>query len=104
MRFLLGLILAFFSAYTVWIASEFGYTSVFVVTLREPPSTQALIDLLIACSLLFFVILSDHRQKGRPLIQFIPFAIATAVAGSIGPLLYFIFYPDLLMPNKKAQN
>ncbi len=96
MRFLLGAVLVLFSAYSGWIVFDFGYLSVFHVTLREHPSTQVFIDLLIACGLLFLVMVADYRKNGRSLLKFIPFVIVTALAGSIGPLLYFIVYPDLL--------
>lgn len=96
MKILLILVLALFSAYTGWVAWEFGYLSVFEVSLREHPSTQAIIDLWIACGLLFLIIFADHLRSGRPLIHFVPFAIVTSIFGAIGPLLYFICYSDLL--------
>lgn len=96
LRFLLILVLALFSLYTGWIAWEFGYTSVFEVSLRQHPSTQALVDLWISCGLLFFVIIFDNRRNGRPFRKVAPFAIVTMLLGAIGPLLYFLVYPNLL--------
>jgi hypothetical protein len=104
MRFLLGTVLVLFSVYTGWIVWEFGYTSVFEVTLREHPSTQALIDLLIACGLLFFVMILDNRRSGRPFRKVAPFAIITILAGSIGPLLYFLVYSNLLKSKSEIGN
>lgn len=101
MRVILGTILILFSIYTGWIAWEFGYTSVFEVSLREQPSTQVLIDLFIAGGLLFVIMILDNRKRGRSFGKIIPFAIVTALGGSIGPLLYFTVYPDLFMSGEK---
>lgn len=95
-RLLLGTVLVPFSIYTGWIAWEFGYTSVFEVTLREHPSTQVLIDLFIAGGLLFVIMVLDNQRSGRSFRKILPYAIVTCLLASIGPLLYFIVYPDLL--------
>ncbi len=100
-RILLGTILILFSIYTGWVVWQFGYTSVFEVTLREHPSTQVLIDLFITGGLLFVVMVLDHQRSGRSLSKFVPFAIVTILAGSIGPLLYFIVYPDLFKSSSR---
>lgn len=101
MKLLLGTILVLFTIYTGWIAWEFGYTSVFEVSFREHPSTQAIIDLWIACGLLFFIMILDNQKSGRPFQKVAPFAIITILAGSIGPLLYFLVYSDLLKLKSK---
>jgi hypothetical protein len=100
MRGFIGFVLLAFSLYTGWIAWEYGYTSVFEMAFREQPTTQAVVDLWIACGLLFFIMILDNRRNGRSLREVAPFAIVTVLAGSIGPLLYFFFYPDLLQANK----
>lgn len=96
MRFLLGTVFVLFSIYTGWVAWEFGYTSVFEVSLREHPSTQVLIDLWIAGALLFFIMILDNRRQGRSFRKVAPFAILTLFFGALGPLLYFFVYPNLL--------
>jgi hypothetical protein len=103
LRFLLATVLVLFSIYTGWIIWQFGYTSVFEVCLREHPSTQALIDLLISCGLLFFIMIFDNRRSGRPIRKVVPFAIVTVLAGSIGPLLYFLVYSHLLKPKTESE-
>ena len=96
MRFILAIIFIAFSAYTAWIVWEFGYLSVFQVTLQQHPSTQVLLDLFIGVGLLFVIMLVDHYRSGRSLKKVLPFVLLTGVFGSLGPLLYFIFYPQLL--------
>jgi uncharacterized membrane protein len=85
-----------FSLYTGWIIWEFGYTSVFEVSLREHPSTQVLIDLFVMGGILMAAMITDNQRSGRPLSKLVPFMILAILAGSIGPLLYFIVYPSLV--------
>lgn len=96
MRYLIGTVLVLFSIYTGWVAWEFGYTSVFEVALKEHPTTQVLIDLWISCGLLFFIMILDNRRNGRSFRKVAPFAVITLLVGAIGPLLYFLVYPNLL--------
>lgn len=101
MRFVIATILILFSLYTGWIVWEFGYISVFEVAFREHPTTQAVVDLWIACGLLFFIMILDNQRSGRSFRKVLPFAIVTILAGSIGPLFYFLVYPGLLKPTGK---
>jgi hypothetical protein len=101
-RVMLGVVMLLFTAYTAWIAWEFGYTSVFEVAFREHPTTQAVIDLWISCGLLFVIMVLDHRRSGRTLGAVVPFALVTMLLGAIGPLLYFIVYPGLLTSKEPA--
>lgn len=96
MRLMLGAILILFSAYTGWIVWEFGYLSVFEVSLREHPSTQVVVDLFVTGFILFLVMIADNRRRGRPLKKVLPFLVLGIFAGSIGGLLYFLINPDLL--------
>ncbi len=98
MRLFLGAVLVLFSLYTGWIVWEFGFTSVFEVTLREHPSTQVLLDLIISGGILLLVMIQDNHRSGRSFRKVAPFVITTLIAGSIGPLIYFLKYPDLLKP------
>lgn len=101
MRFFLITVLAIFSIYTGWIVWEFGYTSVFEVSLREHPSTQVLVDLFITGGILLTIMVLDNQRNGRSFRKVVPFVIVTLLAGSIGPLLYFIIYTDLLKCTSK---
>jgi hypothetical protein len=96
MRLLLGLVLVLFSAYTGWIVWQFGYTSVFEVTLQQHPSTQVLLDLYIAGSILFWLMIVDNKRQGRSFKKVLPYLTVTLFFGAIGPLIYFLVYPDLL--------
>ncbi|MFN7903609.1 MAG: hypothetical protein ACK5P5_00345 [Pseudobdellovibrionaceae bacterium] len=102
MRPLLAAILILFSAYTGWIVWEFGYTSVFEVSFREHPSTQVVIDLFVAGLILLLVMVADNRRHGRPFRKVLPFLILGIFTGSIGALLYFLIYPDLLIAKKNT--
>lgn len=101
MRFMLITVLAIFSIYTGWIVWEFGYTSVFEVSLREQPSTQVLVDLFVMGGILLAIMILDNQRNGRPFRKVAPFVVVTLLAGSIGPLLYFIVHADLLKYNPK---
>lgn len=101
MRSTLILILVAFSCYTAWIGWEFGYLSVFTETLDKHPSTQALLDLVIAAVLLLFVMIADNRRRGRDFKNVLPYVITTLLLGSIGPLLYFIKNVDFFSPEKE---
>ena len=96
MRLMLATILILFSIYTGWIIWEFGYTSVFEVSFREHPSTQAVIDLFVAGFILLIVMIADNQRRGRAFKKVLPFLILGVFTGSIGALLYFLIYPDLL--------
>lgn len=97
MRILVGILFLAFSAYTAWVAWTFGYTSVFTETLRSQPSTQALVDLFLAAGMLMVIMIVDHLKQGRSLAKLIPYLLLTLVFASVGPLLYFFVYPDLLL-------
>ena len=44
---------------------EFGYVSVFTESFRSHPTTQVLIDLLIAGGILTLIMIFDNHRKGR---------------------------------------
>jgi hypothetical protein len=102
MRLFIGIVLILFAAYTGWIAWEFGYTSVFEVAFREHPTTQAVVDLWIACGFLFLIMVRDNHNNGRSLRQVSPFLLVTLVAGALGPLSYFFVYPGLLQARARG--
>lgn len=102
MRQVLATILILFSVYTGWIVWEFGYTSVFEVSFREHPSAQAVIDLFIAGFVLLLIMIADNKRSGRPFRKVLPFLILGVIAGSIGALLYFLVYPNLLKAKAKS--
>lgn len=104
MRPLLATVLFLFSVYTGWIVWEFGYTSVFEVSFREHPSTQAVIDLFVTGFVLMLVMIADNQRSGRPFRAVVPFLVAGLLAGAIGALLYFLFYPNLLKAKTEKSN
>lgn len=54
---------------------------------RDPASWQLFADLVITMILLLVFMRRDAHANGRP---FVPWAVFSLVAGSFGPLLYFI--------------
>ena len=72
-------------------------------SLREHPSTQVLIDLWIARGILFFIMILDNQRNGRSFRKVVPFAIITFLLGSIGPLLYFMVYSNLLKSKDESR-
>lgn len=89
MKLLIALVLVAFGAFNVFVASREGYGSVF------PPfdswaQTQMFVDLAIALALFDIWMVVDWRRSGRPWYQLVPFLIAPALIGSIGPLLYLL--------------
>ena len=96
MRLFLGVVLLVFSAYTAWVAWQFGYTSVFTVCFSAHPSAQALLDLFIAAGMLTFIMIVDNHRSGRSFLSLLPYLILALVFASIGPLLYFLIHPELL--------
>jgi hypothetical protein len=84
---MLGLVLADFVGLTAWALYHHGYVGLFEVALASPAGIQVLADLGVALSLFMIWMWRDARERG---IAFLPFAVATATLGSIGPLLYLL--------------
>ncbi|TNE44285.1 MAG: DUF2834 domain-containing protein [Deltaproteobacteria bacterium] len=103
MRWILGVVLVAFVAYTTWVAWKFGYTSVFTVCFRAHPSTQALVDLWIAGGVLGYIMIVDHLKNGRSFLSLSPYLALTLLLASVGPLLYFMVYPDLLTLQRSSE-
>src|SRR5687768_5860847 len=66
-------ILAAFTAYSLWVVAGYGYTGFLSLAAREPWGAQMLIDLVIACSFGLGWMFGDAKRRG---ITTWPFVIA----------------------------
>ena len=83
----LSLVLADFAALTAYALYEYGLGGFFGIMAANAATLTALADLTIALSLVLAWMWNDARQRGT---AFFPYAIATLLLGSVGPLLYLI--------------
>ncbi len=82
-----ALVLFPFSAWSTMIAVQQGYFGFLHAAGREPWAMQMLFDLSIALFLVSSWMRRDARERGLP---FLPYAVATVLLGSIGPLAYLV--------------
>jgi hypothetical protein len=83
----LTVVLLDFLALTAYAVVQHGYLGFFEIMLGNAATTTALVDLLIALSLIAVWMARDAREHG---ISPLPYLVATLVLGSAGPLLYLI--------------
>lgn len=83
-----GLILAAFTAYSLWVVAGYGYTGFLSLAVREPWAMQLLLDLVVACSFGIGWMTVNARKHG---ITTWPFIVATLSLGSIGLLGYVVW-------------
>jgi len=76
-----------FTAYTTYVVIQFGYMSVFELSIKTHSTTQVLIDLVIACTL---IISWMYRDGKRHQIFVLPYIVVTLFLGTIGPMMYLI--------------
>ena len=84
---ILILVLALFSALTLYVVSLIGLHNVWIHNLNHPAGWQIFADLAITLCLLLVYIHRDAQATGR---RFWPWAVFSLIVGSFGPLLYFI--------------
>ena len=81
-------ILVPFTLLTVYAVKEVGYVGIFDYQLGSPAGLQVLVDLVIACLLIFTWMIPEARRNGtNPW----PWVALTLALGSFGPLLYLVF-------------
>jgi hypothetical protein len=83
----LGLVLADFTAFSAYALWHYGYVGLFEQAFANLATGQVFVDLCIALSLIVIWMVGDARERG---IGVLPYLLATALLGSIGPLLYLI--------------
>lgn len=88
MRAFLCLLLAAFTAFTVWVLFRTGtYLGFVYLALREPWGAQVLLDLCIAAGVVLLWMLRDARRLG---LVVWPYVLLVLTLGSIGILAYLI--------------
>ena len=84
-------VLAVFTAYSVWVAVQAGPLGFLSLAAREPWGMQMLLDLAIALVFVSGWMIADARRRGTRSWPFIALAVAV---GSIGPLWYLLLRPS----------
>jgi hypothetical protein len=82
------LVLAGFSALSLYAIAEVGYFGIWQAGLAGSGALQLLVDLVIACLLIVFWMVRDARERG---LNPWPFVLVTLGGGSFGPLLYLLW-------------
>jgi hypothetical protein len=83
----LWVLLAAFAAFTAYAVWHYGYLGLVDQGLANAATIQVSIDLVIALTIVTVWMVRDARERG---LAAAPFVLATALLGSIGPLLYLI--------------
>ena len=83
----LSVVLADFAALNAYVVYHYGYVGFFQLVLANAATTAALVDLVIALSLVSVWMWQDARDRGWSAL---PYLVVTLFLGSIGPLLYLI--------------
>jgi hypothetical protein len=81
------LVLLPFSAYSMFVVVEHGFTGFITLALREPWGMQMFLDLYIALFLVGGWIRRDARERGLPAL---PYLVALPFVGSVGALGYLV--------------
>jgi hypothetical protein len=82
-----GVVLAAFTAFSLWVIYGYGYTGFLSLAGREPWALQLLIDLAISLTFAVGWVRADARRLG---ISAWPFLAATPFVGSIAVLAYMV--------------
>ena len=83
----LSVLLADFLALTAYVVYEYGYVGFFELATANLATTLALVDLVIALSLVVVWMVRDARARG---VSAVPYVVLTLAFGSAGPLAYLI--------------
>ncbi len=86
-RFIFGLLLLTFTAFSLAMTWDAGFWSVFP-PFDDLPTTQIFGDLVMAANIALFLLARDARERGRPLWPVALTALGVALLGSIAILLY----------------
>ncbi|HVN84121.1 MAG TPA: DUF2834 domain-containing protein [Candidatus Binatia bacterium] len=81
----IGVVLADFLALNAYVVYQYGYVGFLELVTANAATAAALVDLVIALSLVTIWMVRDARERG---VSSIPYVILTVVLGSVGPLLY----------------
>jgi hypothetical protein len=88
-RIAIGLVLLAFADLNFYVVSQYGYSGFLELATANAATTAVLVDLTIALSFVSVWMWRDARRRG---ITVAPYLAATALLGSIGPLLYVVIH------------
>jgi len=86
-RLIATLMLIPFSLLTAYALYKVGYVGIIEHQLQSSAGWQVLVDLVIACALIFTWMIPEAKRAGR---NPWPYVIITLFLGSFGPLLYLV--------------
>lgn len=81
------IILVAFSAFSAYVVYQYGYIGLFEQALTNAATTQVLLDLFIALSIVMLWMWQDAQKHD---ISPLPYILLTLALGSIGPLVYVV--------------
>ncbi|MCA9705376.1 MAG: hypothetical protein KDK70_05985 [Myxococcales bacterium] len=80
-----------FTAYSVWVVIQKGYTGFLTLAWQEPWAMQMLLDLTISLIAVTSVLVIDARRRG---VAAWPWVLGTVLLGSVAPLWYLVLRPS----------
>ena len=83
----LAVVLFDFAALTAYVVAQYGFIGLFEAVFANAATTLAMVDLMIALSMVVVWMWQDARERG---VNPIPYTLLTLGFGSVGPLLYLI--------------
>ena len=83
----LSVLLADFLGLTAYAVYQYGYLGFFEMVMANAATVTALVDLVIALSLVMVWMVRDARERG---VSPVPYVLLTLALGSVGPLAYLI--------------
>jgi len=87
MRFVLLVVTALFTVFTLGVVAHTGLIGFYEQLLSTPAGWQVFADIVISLSLVLAWMWNDARRHAR---VWWPWAVLTLMLGSIGPLLYLL--------------
>ena len=95
-KILLGLVFVDFAAMNIYVVATMGYDGFVRAVMANAATITAMVDLVIALSLVLYWMVRDARRRGVNVLPYVPFTLAF---GSVGPLLYLLRRPDEEQPH-----
>ncbi len=86
-KIMLTVVLILFGIQGIYVLSQIGYWDIWINNLNHPAGQQVTADLVISLSLILVWMWRDAKATGRTIW---PWAVATLILGSFGPLLYLL--------------
>ncbi len=87
LRIALGFVLAAFAALTAYTVHRYGAAESLALCFTNAATVTLFVDASIALGLIVIWMWQDARARGR---SWLPYALLTVTAGSVGPLLYLV--------------